>query len=49
MFHDPEKSPGFNRGNKDYVNIFRGPNLVSPERRCPLNRGVLKERFHCII
>ena len=23
------------------------PNLVSPEWRCPLNRGVPKERFHC--
>ena len=23
------------------------PNFVSPEWRCPLNRGVPKERFHC--
>ena len=29
------------------MNIFPGPNFVSPERRCPLNRGVPKERFHC--
>ena len=34
----------FNRGNKDkdYVNIFPGPNFVSPEWRCPLNRGLPK-------
>ena len=25
--------------NTDYVNIFLGPNFVSPEWRCPLNRG----------
>ena len=39
----------FNRGNKhkDYVNIFSQPNFVSPEWRCPLDRGVPKERFHC--
>ena len=38
----------FYRGNKnkDYVNIFPGPNFVSPEWRCPLNRGVLEERSH---
>ena len=41
----------FKRGGryKDYVNIFPGPNFVSLERRCPLNRGVPKERFHCNI
>ena len=35
----------FNRGNKnkDYVNIFPGPNFVSPEWRCPLNRGSPRE------
>ena len=40
----------FNRGKKykDYVNIFQGRNLVSPEWKCPLNRGVPKERYHCI-
>ena len=54
-FRDPEKVSflqnrlcPFNRGNKnkDYVNIFPGPNFVSPEWRCPLNRGVPEERFH---
>ena len=33
-------------GYKDYMNIFPGPKFVSPEWRCPLNRGVPKERFH---
>jgi len=32
---------------KDYVTFFSGPNFVSPKLRCPLNRGVIKERFHC--
>ena len=32
---------------KDGVNVFPGPNFASPEWRCPLNRGVPKERFHC--
>ena len=27
--------------------VFPGPNFVSPEWRCPMNRGFLKERFHC--
>ena len=27
--------------------ISLGPNLVSPEWRCPLNRAVSKEMFHC--
>ena len=45
-FRDPERMslfPELRRGNRyrDYVNVFPGPNL------CPLNRGVLKERFHC--
>ena len=54
-FQDPEKvslspekrSCPFNRHNKykDRVNIFRGPNFVSPGLRCLLNRGVPKERF----
>ena len=35
--------------NTDYVNIFLGPNFVSPEWRCPLNRGAPKERFHCTL
>ena len=46
---DPQKCPfPLNRGNryKDYENIFLGPTFVSPEWRCPLNRGVLMERFH---
>ena len=56
-FWDPEKVPPspeqrcpFNRGNKykDYVRIFPGPNFLSPEGSRPLNRGVPKERFHCI-
>ena len=40
-----------NRGapSIDYVGIFPGPNFVSPEWRCPLNRSVPKERFHCIL
>ena len=39
-----------NRGNKykDFVNIFPGPNLMSPEWRGPLNKGVPKGSFHCI-
>ena len=41
----------FNRSNKykDKVNIFPGHNFLSPERRCPLIRGVSKDRFHCIM
>ena len=31
------------------MNTFPGPNFVSPEWRCYLNRGVSKERFHCIL
>ena len=27
--------------------FFPGPNLVSPEWRCPMNRGFRKERFQC--
>ena len=49
-FCDPEKvslstTCPYNRGKryKDCVNIFSGPNFVSPEWRCPLNRGVPKE------
>ena len=42
-----------NRDNKykDYVNIFPGPNLASPEwsLRCLFNRGVSKVRFHCSV
>ena len=48
LFHD-YRCP-FNRGYKykDYLNIFPGPNFVSPEWRCPpMNRGVPKKRFHC--
>ena len=43
------KSIPFPRGNryKDYANVFPGQNFVSPEWRCPLNRGALMERFHC--
>ena len=39
-----------NRGKtyKNYVDIFPGPKFVSPERRCPLNRGVPKERLYCM-
>ena len=43
--------PSINRGKgyKDYVNIIMGPNFASPERTCPLNRGVPKESwFHCV-
>ena len=29
-----------------YVDVVLEPNVVSPEWRCPLNRGVSKERFH---
>ena len=37
-----------NRDNEynDYVNIFLGPNSLFLERRCPLHRGVARERFH---
>ena len=31
------------------MNISLGPNFVSPEWKCPLNRGISKKRFHCII
>ena len=45
-FWNQKKCPRcpFNRGNKDkdYVNIFPGPNFVSPEWRCPFNRGLPK-------
>ena len=35
---------------KDYVNICPGPKFRVPWMDwCPLNRGVLKKRFHCII
>ena len=47
---DPQNCPfPLNKGNryKDYGDIFLGPTFVSPEWRCPLNRGVLMERFHC--
>ena len=47
---DPQNFPfPLNRGNryKDYGDIFLGPTFVSPEWRCPLNRGVLIRRFHC--
>ena len=27
--------------------FFPGPNFVSPELRCPMNRGFPKERFQC--
>lgn len=31
------------------MNIITGPNFASPERTCPLNRGVPKESwFHCV-
>ena len=47
---DPQNCPfPLNKGNryKDYGDIFWGPTFVSPEWRCPLNRGALMERFHC--
>ena len=47
---DPQNCPSpLNKGNryKDYGDIFLGPTFVSPEWRCPLNRGVLMESFHC--
>ena len=36
----PEKRCPFNSGNtfEVYVEVFPGPNFVSPEWRCPLNR-----------
>ena len=56
-FRDLKKCPfPLNRGvpsievsnkYKDYVNIFLGPNFLSPEWTCPLNRGVPNEGFHC--
>ena len=33
---------------KDYVGVTLGPNFVSPEWMCPLNRGDPKEGFPCI-
>ena len=49
MTLSPKKGCPFNRCNKykDFVNIFPGPNFVSPEWRCPLNRGAPKGRFQC--
>ena len=49
-FYDPEIVSLSPEGNnyKDYVNIFPGPNFVASGWRCPLVRGVSKERFHCI-
>ena len=35
--------------NTDYVNIFLGPNFVSPGWRCPMNRRIPKEGFHCTL
>ena len=32
---------------KDYVNIFPGPNFMSPKWRCLLKRGVPEDKFHC--
>ena len=32
---------------KDYVNIFPGPNFMSPKWRRLLKRGVPKDKFHC--
>ena len=32
---------------KNHVNIFLGPNFVSLEWTCPLNRDVPNEGFHC--
>ena len=45
-FRDLRRS--LNRGNryKDDVSVFPGPHSASGERRCPLNRGVPKKRFH---
>ena len=57
-FWDPDKvslSPElrcpFNRGNKykGYVNICKGPDFVFPEWRFSLNRGVSKNRCHCML
>ena len=31
------------------MNISPGPNFASPEWKCPLNSGISKKRFHCII
>ena len=45
LSHSPEQSFPFRY--KYCVNIFPGPNFVSPEWRCPLSRCVPKKRFHC--
>ena len=34
---------------KVYVDIFPGPIFVSPKCRCPLDRVVPHERFHCTL
>ena len=46
----PEQRCPFRSGNKykDHENMFPGPKFVSLALRCPLNRGVPKETFHCI-
>ena len=48
-FRTQKKLCPFNRGNryKNYVGVFPGPNVLSPEWRCPLKIGTPKERFHC--
>ena len=48
-FGTQKKCP-LKRGNNysGYVNTFPGPNFVTPEWRCPFNKGVPKETFHCI-
>ena len=41
----------FNSGinYKDYVNIFPGPNFVSPDWRCPRREIPLRQKIHSLI
>ena len=42
-----DESPQWRWQIQSLQSLFPGPNFVSPEWRCPLNRGVPKERLHC--
>ena len=42
-----DESPQWRWQIQSLQSLFPGPNFVSPEWRCPLNRVVPKERLHC--
>ena len=45
------KGVSSDKGNnyKDYVNIFPGPNSVSPDWRCPRREIPLRQKIHSLI